>query len=200
MLFSLQHMFTGIIQELGTIKAVQETKSGKTIAIHAPKLSKALKNGDSLAVDGVCLTVTKKTKNKLFFDIIWETLSKSSFKFLKKNSKVNLELPLTLNDKISGHLVLGHIDGTAKVLKISQKGRGKEIEIEIPKKFEQYIAQKGCICVNGVSLTVAEKKKRSFMVAITPYTAKETNLEDLEKNSIINIETDLIARYLENLV
>lgn len=187
-------MFTGIIEEKGTLKEIRKRKNGLELLFHAPKSAKKLKRGDSLAVDGVCLTVTKKHHSLLFFDVIEETVKKTRFQSVKKNDKVNLELPLTIKDFISGHLLLGHIDTTGTIENITTQ----KITITYPKNFQKFVACKGCIAINGISLTIAEKEKNTFSIALTPYTTRNTNLESLKKGDRVNLEFDLIARYLEN--
>ncbi len=152
--------------------------------------------GDSLAVDGVCLTVTEKKKNTLFFDVVQETLKKTNFNDKKEKSLVNLETALTLQDMLSGHLLLGHIDETGKVETITKRGKGLEIEIQYSKNIGKFIATKGCIAMNGTSLTIKKKGKRSFSIAVIPHTAEQTTLGQLQKGDKVNIEIDLIARYL----
>lgn len=185
-------MFTGIIQEKGLLKSIKKIGTTKRIIIKAPKSSKKLKKGDSLAVNGACLTMIEKKNTELAFDIIEETLKKSHFQKIKENDTLNLELPLRYGDLLSGHLILGHIDGTGTVKKITRE----KIEIEFPKKLTKFITQKGCIAINGASLTVAEKKSRSFTIALTPYTGKNTNLGNLHEKEKVNMEIDLFARYL----
>lgn len=191
-----RRMFTGIIQEIGIVQSIIKTPSGKKLKVTSKKLAKELKKGDSLAVDGVCLTLIHKQKNEIEFEIIPETLEKSHFKNLQKHAEVNLEPPLKIGEKLSGHLTLGHIDGTGKVKKVIKKGDGRTIEIFFPEKLNRYIAEKGCIAMNGVSLTIAKKEKNFFAVALTPYTGKNTNLMGLKKGMLVNIEVDLIARYI----
>lgn len=192
-------MFTGIIQEIGIIKKIKPTSHTTTLTITAPNSSQKLKKGDSLAVDGVCLTVTKKNKNKISFDIIEETLKKSRFQNLKNGDRLNLELPLRYGDFVSGHLMLGHIDGTGIVKKTTKSKKNTiQIEIEFLHKLSKFIAQKGCIGINGTSLTVAEKKSRNIIIALTPFTRQNTNLGELHEKDKVNLEIDLIARYLKN--
>lgn len=185
-------MFTGIIQEKGLLKSIKPIGTAKKLIIKAPKSAKKLKKGDSLAVDGVCLTVIGKNNAELTFDVIEETLKKSRFQNIKNNDVLNLELPLKYGDPVNGHLILGHIDGTGIVKKITSK----KIEIEFPKKLTKFIARKGCIALNGASLTIAEKKSRSCTIALTPYTEQNTNLGYIRKKEKVNIEIDLLARYL----
>lgn len=194
-------MFTGIIQELGIIKKIKSIGPGKTLTITAPNSSKKLKKGDSLAVDGVCLTVTEKNKNEISFGIIEETLKKSRFQNIKNGESLNLELPIRYGNFVSGHLLLGHIDGTGKIKKITKSNKNTaQIEIDFPKNLGKLIAPKGCIGVNGISLTVAEKKSLSFIIALTPFTGHNTNLTDLKEQDEVNLEIDVLARYLKNIL
>ncbi|MEK7545277.1 MAG: riboflavin synthase [Patescibacteria group bacterium] len=189
-------MFTGIIQEIGRVQALKATSTGKKLEILCPKIAKDLELGDSVAIDGACLTVEKKLKNGFECTAIPETITKTKFKNLEKGTMVNLETSLRYGGKVSGHLVTGHVDTTAKITNILKKNNKYEIEIEAPSTIKKYIATKGCVTINGISLTVKEKKEKKFSIALIPFTLQETNLGTAKKGDLVNLEIDLIARYL----
>lgn len=185
-------MFTGIIQEIGTVKSAAKNGGALTLEISA-LLSSKLKKGDSVSVDGTCLTAVKHTKKSFTADIMPETIKKTIISSYKKGTKVNLELPLRLSDKIDGHFVLGHVDGIGKVTGDS------DLKIAPPSSLLKFIAYKGSVSINGVSLTVSKKDKKSFQVSLIPMTLQKTNLGSLKKGNNVNIEVDMLCRYLDSL-
>lgn len=191
-------MFTGIITELGQIKKMS---SGKTISfqVSAGKILGNKKIGQSIAVNGACVSIKKIGKNSFEFDAMPETLRQTNLDRLKIGDKVNLEPPLRFNGEIDGHLVLGHIDTTATVISFTQNKSGTRLTLKTPPKLQPYISRKGSICVNGVSLTISAFTRTSFSVDLIPLTLKHTNLAFLKKNDKVNIEVDMIARYLKKL-
>jgi len=192
-------MFTGIIQSIGVIKKIESLKKDVQISIvYDPKKINAINLGDSISVNGICLTVQKKQKNQFIFHVSQETLNRTIA--FKENAMVNLESSLLYNGKVGGHFVTGHIDGKGKISEIKINSQCWIIEIKPPKKLLKFIAEKGSVSINGVSLTVNSIKDDKFKVNIIPFTLKETNLGALIKGSEINIEIDLIARYLENII
>ena len=192
-------MFTGIIQSIGVIKKIESLKKDVQISvIYDPKKINDINLGDSISVNGICLTVQKKQKNQFIFHVSQETLNRTIV--FKENAMVNLESSLLYNGKVGGHFVTGHIDGIGKISEIKINSQCWIIEIKPPKKLLKFIAEKGSIAINGVSLTVNSIKDDKFKVNIIPFTLKETNLGALVKGSEINIEIDLIARYLENII
>jgi riboflavin synthase len=192
-------MFTGIIQSIGVIKKIESLKKDVQISIvYDPKKINAINLGDSISVNGICLTVQKKQKNQFIFHVSQETLNRTIA--FKENAMVNLESSLLYNGKVGGHFVTGHIDGKGKISEIKINSQCWIIEIKPPKKLLKFIAEKGSVSINGVSLTVNSIKDDKFKVNIIPFTLKETNLGALVKGSEINIEIDLIARYLENII
>jgi riboflavin synthase len=192
-------MFTGIIQSIGVIKKIESLKKDVQISIvYDPKKINGIKLGDSISVNGICLTVQKKQKNQFIFHVSQETLNRTIA--FKENAMVNLESSLLYNGKVGGHFVTGHIDGIGKISEIKINSQCWIIEIKPPKKLLKFIAEKGSVSINGVSLTVNSIKDDKFKVNIIPFTLKETNLGVLVKGSEINIEIDLIARYLENII
>ena len=192
-------MFTGIIQSVGLIKKIEPLKKDVRITIaYKPSQMKASSLGDSICINGVCLTVQKKQKNQFIFHVSEETLNRT-ITFTEK-SLVNLESALLFNGKVGGHFVTGHIDGIGKITSIKITSECWILEIKPPKKLLKFIAEKGSIAINGVSLTVNSINDDKFKVNIIPFTLKETNLGGLTKGSEVNIEIDLIARYLENIL
>ena len=192
-------MFTGIIQSIGVIKKIESLKKDVQISIvYDPKKINDINLGDSISVNGICLTVQKKQKKQFIFHVSQETLNRTIA--FKENAMVNLESSLLYNGKVGGHFVTGHIDGIGKISEIKINSQCWIIEIKPPKKLLKFIAEKGSVSINGVSLTVNSIKDDKFKVNIIPFTLKETNLGALVKGSEINIEIDLIARYLENII
>ena len=192
-------MFTGIIQSIGSIKKIESFKKDVQISIvYDPKKINGIKLGDSISVNGICLTVQKKQKNQFIFHVSEETLNRTIV--FKENAIVNLESSLLYNRKMGGHFVTGHIDGIGKISEIKISSQCWIVEIKPPKKLLKFIAEKGSVSINGVSLTVNSIKNDKFKVNIIPFTLKETNLGGLARGSEINIEIDLIARYLENII
>jgi len=192
-------MFTGIIEEKGTIKKIEKKKNLSRISIEA-KLSGVLEIGDSIAVDGTCLTVVEKKSNVFIAEAIKQTLEITTLKEKQAREIVNLETSLTLNKLLSGHIVQGHID-TVGVLKAIKKGEQYLVhEYEAAKEFMKYAVAKGSIAINGVSLTIAEVQDNSFRVNIIPHTAEVTNLGSLRKGDRVNIEFDIIGKYIYNFI
>jgi len=192
-------MFTGIIQSIGLIKKIESFKKDVQISIvYDPKKINGIKLGDSISVNGICLTVQKKQKNQFTFHVSEETLNRTIV--FKENAIVNLESSLLYRGKMGGHFVTGHIDGIGKISEIKISSQCWIVEIKPPKKLLKFIAEKGSVSINGVSLTVNSIKNDKFKVNIIPFTLKETNLGGLARGSEINIEIDLIARYLENII
>ena len=192
-------MFTGIIQSIGVIKKIESLKKDVQISVvYDPKKINGINLGDSISLNGICLTVQKKQKNQFIFHVSQETLNRTIV--FKENAMVNLESSLLYNGKVGGHFVTGHIDGIGKISEIKINSQCWIIEIKPPKKLLKFIAEKGSVSINGVSLTVNSIKDDKFKVNIIPFTLKETNLGALVKGSEINIEIDLIARYLENII
>ena len=191
-------MFTGIIEEMGIVKSIKS----KVITIEANKIFDDLKLGDSVAVNGTCLTVSSFS-NKIFnADITSETLSRTNLGDLKSGFKVNLERALTLNGRLGGHIVSGHIDGVGIVKNISKKSEDIELVIEVPTNLMKYIIEKGSVAIDGISLTVAkvDNNKNNFSVAIIPHTLKETVLYYKKVGDKVNIENDIIGKYVERLL
>jgi len=191
-------MFTGIITEVGTVKLSTESEKGKTLIISAG-VANSKKIGESIAVNGVCLTITSKKSDEFECEAVFETLEKTNLSSLEKGSKVNLEPALTFNQSIDGHLVQGHVDTTGEV-KGFKKGEKSQLVIQFPKDIAKYIALKGSITINGVSLTISDLKASTFTVDLIPHTIEKTNLGKLKKGDKVNLEVDLISRYLKRLL
>ena len=194
-------MFTGIIQSKGNIKEILSSREGARLKINTNALDLSdSKVGDSIAVDGVCLTVTQLSGDGFTADVSNETLACTTFSGLKQEQEVNLEKSLRANQGIDGHLVSGHVDGIGSVSSVEKDGDSLRIQIQAQNDIVKYIAKKGSICINGVSLTVNRVVKNIFDVNIVPHTLSATTLADLSLNSNVNLEIDQIARYVERLL
>jgi riboflavin synthase len=192
-----EKMFTGIIEEVGAIQELRILPQGGIITIKAGLIVPGLKLGDSVAVNGVCLTATKIGGDYFSCDISAETLRLSSFKQSKPGSKVNLERALMVGGRLGGHFVLGHVDGIGKLISIEPVGDGFEVFFDFPGEIEKYLVYKGSITVNGISLTIAVLKQKSFAVAVIPHTFESTNLKHLSIGDPVNLETDILGKYFE---
>lgn len=189
-------MFTGIIQDLGTVNEIKPLNNGLELHIKTSLSETHLKKGNSLSVDGVCLTIESYENQTMIvkFTVVPESLNKTTFNTLKNGDRVNLELPITLQSPIGGHFVSGHVDTSAKVI-----NRAPELKIELAKKWLRYTPQKGSITINGVSLTIASQEKNYLQISLIPETLKSTNLGSLKPGDHVNVEIDLIARYIDQL-
>jgi riboflavin synthase len=192
-------MFTGIIAAIGTVAAVEPTAGGARLRIEAGGLSLAdVKIGDSIAVNGVCLTAVVLAASTFDTDVSRETLACTAG--FAAGTRVNLEKALRLDDRLGGHLVSGHVDGVGCIVRCEPAGDNRLVHIAIPAALARYIARKGSIAVNGVSLTVNEVTRDEFSVNLIPHTLAATNLEDLQAGARVNLEVDLIARHVERLL
>ena len=188
-------MFTGIIEEVGRVTSVQPGK----LVIAASDVLQGMELGGSMAVNGVCLTITGLTANSFSVDVMPETLQRSNLELLTAGDKVNLERPLVLGGRLGGHLVQGHIDATGRVTSIRWDGEAMIIRYEAPPEVMRYVVEKGFIAVDGVSLTVVAKDNSSFQVSVVDYTRRHTNLGDRQVGDSVNLEVDIIAKYVEQL-
>jgi len=194
-------MFTGIIQAQGNIKEIRASNKGAVFVLNSNSLDLSnVSIGDSIAVNGVCLTVTQLDKNYFSSDVSQETLDCTTFSQLKKGQNINLEKSLRLNQGVDGHIVSGHVDGVGKITLIAIEGESTRMKIKVDDNLVKYIAKKGSICINGVSLTVNEIDGNVFDVNIVPHTFSVTTLDELKVNSQVNIEIDIIARHIEQLL
>ena len=193
-------MFNGIIYNQGIVKKISNTKKGKGIFIQN-KLSLSKKNiGMSISCDGVCLTLISLKNNVLEFYLLNETINRSKFKKVKPGDEINLELPMKYGQDISGHLCQGHVDTTANVTKISNKGSSKVIEFDVSKKYKKLLIEKASILINGVSLTISKITRRGFEIWLIPHTLKLTNLSNIKINTLVNIEFDILSKYIKNYI
>lgn len=193
-------MFTGLIEEVGTVAAVRAGNRSTRLQIAAPQIAKQTRSGDSIAVDGCCLTLTSRRGNDLTFDLLEETIARTNVKKLRRNDQVNLERPLRADGRLGGHFVQGHIDCASPILAFDKKDVDFRLEISLPAEFASYVALKGSIAVNGISLTVAEVLPGSFVAWIIPYTKEHTNLDGAEADDLVNLEFDILAKYVQRMV
>ncbi len=191
-------MFTGLIEEIGTVAKVEKTQKGATFVINCNKILEDIKIGASIAINGACHTVTDFTQNSITVNTSNETLNISNFSQLKQNDTVNLERAMTLSSRLDGHLVSGHIDGTAEFIEKKSDGFSYKMFFKLKNELRKYLIYKGSITINGISLTIASIENNIFSVAIIPHTMQNTNLSSLKTGDIVNIETDIIAKYIEN--
>lgn len=188
-------MFTGIIERTGVVQKIIKN----CLVIEARGFLSDVKIGDSIAVNGTCLTVIESDGDSFKIELMPETLRLTSFSNLKEGDEVNLEKSLRLDDKLDGHFVLGHIDGVGVIKEIKKEEEFVDLIISAPENLRKYIARKGAIAVNGVSLTIAEDLKDSFRVSLITHTREVTNLKDIKEGDLVNLEVDILARYLEKL-
>ena len=193
-------MFTGIIEETGSISFLNLNEQSGSLCINAKLVLENTKPGDSIAVNGVCLTVTSLTENSFTADVMAETVRKTSLCSLKKNSIVNLERALSAQGRFGGHIVTGHIDGTGKITEIKKEQNAVWYYISSSKEILSLIVQKGSICIDGISLTVAKVLDSSFAVSIIPHTQKNTNLFTKKVGDSVNLENDILAKYVKKLL
>ena len=193
-------MFTGLIEEVGTVIAVNTSKSGNQLKIAAPRVAKRIRRGDSLAVNGCCLTLNSHRGDELIFDLLEETIARTNLKNLQRKQLVNLERAVTAGERFGGHLIQGHIDCVSPVIACQKSGADFRLEIELPDSFAHYVARKGSIAVNGISLTVADVLPKSFVTWIIPYTKTHTNLDRVQAGNLMNLEFDILAKYVERMV
>ena len=189
-------MFTGIVEATGYVKFCRFLPGRRSLAlgIRAPKVSKSLKIGGSLSVNGVCLTVIKKLGTCFFFDVVRETLRRSTLARFKIGEKVNLERPMKLSGRLEGHVVLGHVDSVGSVMSVTKKGKEKDFLISFPAALKSYILEKGSIAVDGVSLTLGKIMDNCFWVHGIPHTLKSTNFDSFKKDVKVNLEADVLTK------
>ena len=189
-------MFTGIVEEIGTIESVKSAKNLALVTVKAKKILSGSKLGDSIAIDGVCLTVVNKASSAVCFEAMKETLDKTTAGIWRKGMRVNLERALLANSRLGGHFVTGHVDGIGVITGIAKEENYVALALKSPKELMKFIVPKGSICLNGVSLTVGKVRENNFEVYLIPYTLKETNLGLLKLGDPVNIEIDILARYM----
>lgn len=193
-------MFTGIIEEIGTIHRLLPQPGGLRIQIRGHQILDDLKIDQSVAVNGVCLTVVEIDSHSFAADIVAETLSRSTFQFARVNDAVNLERALRLQDRLGGHLVQGHVDGMGTIQRLMTGPNGTWLKIEIPPELDRYTIAKGSIAIDGISLTIASKDRNLLSLAIIPHTMKQTILQFKKAGDRVNLEVDFLAKYVEQIV
>ena len=188
-------MFTGIIEEVGTVGELGDNK----LTIRAAKVMEDQKMGDSIAVNGTCLTVVAHDSTTFTVDLSPETLSRTSLGSLEQNHKVNLERPLAVSDRLGGHIVQGHVDATGRITSSRTEGNSQILRVRFPERIRPYIVAKGFIAVDGSSLTVVQKGTSTFTLSVIPFTLENTNLQEKGVGNRVNLEIDIIAKYVESL-
>ena len=192
-------MFTGIVEGIGKVEKIKKStknRSAVQMTVNLGKNSKGLKIGQSVALNGVCLTVTKKLQNKCNFEMIDETTKKTDLGNLREGSIVNIERSLKAGDRLEGHFVLGHVDGVGTIKKIQKKPKEVQVWFEVPKSLAKYVVKKGSIAVDGISLTVVDVKKNLASVCLIPHTIDVTNFKTRSVGDKVNIETDILGKYI----
>ena len=193
-------MFTGIVEEMGQVEGIQRGRQSAVLAIRAKTVLEGTKIGDSIAVNGVCLTVTTLSPGRFTADVMHETLDRSSLAQLKRGSAVNLERAMAADGRFGGHLVAGHIDGTGRVTEVRKDDNAIWYTIQAAPQVLRYIVEKGSIAVDGISLTVARVETDRFAISAIPHTVAQTVLRDRKEGDLVNLETDIIGKYVEKLL
>ncbi len=195
-------MFTGLVEDVGRIAKISTTGGTRRLVIEAQQVPRELKKGDSVAVSGVCLTAVEIGKNSFRADLAEETWRLTSFSRITEGALVNLELPMKADGRMGGHMVQGHVDGTGKFLGLEPIPGADDfwLHVEIPAELERYVVYKGSIAIEGISLTVARVEGTKVTIAIIPHTAEATNLRSLKPGDPVNIETDIVAKYVEKMI
>jgi len=193
-------MFTGLVEETAPLISVTPICGGARLVLEAGLVLEDTKAGDSIAVNGCCLTITAMDGNRLAFDLLAETLDKTNLGDQKPGALVNLERALAAHSRLGGHFVQGHVDCTARILSLDPHGQDYRLEVELPRAFARYVAYKGSIAINGISLTAAEVCEASVVVWLIPHTMEVTNLHALKAGDRVNMEFDMLAKYLERLM
>lgn len=193
-------MFTGLIEEIGKVKSIQPIAGGQKINLSASKILDDLKVDDSVAVNGVCLTATKIETNSFWVDAVGETLTKTTVAKFKNGINVNLERAVRLNDRLGGHLVQGHVNGIGRITQIINRGENYFLEVEVPPSLNKYLIDEGSIAVDGISLTIAKLTENRAGISVIPHTWANTILNQKVVGDHVNIETDVIAKYVEKLI
>jgi riboflavin synthase len=193
-------MFTGLIEDIGLVLWIRASDRGTQLQVNAQRIAPNIRRGESIAVNGCCLTVADHRNAHLTFDLLGETLDRTNLRHLRRGAPVNLERALATDGRLGGHFVQGHIDCAARVLAFKATGEDHRLEIELPIEFRHYVAGKGSIAINGISLTVAELLTNSFASWIIPHTKRHTNLDALQVGDYVNLEFDILAKYVERML
>lgn len=193
-------MFTGLVEEIGTIESISNIGNARKIKVKSTRIMDDVKVDDSIAIDGVCQTVIEFGKDYFIVEAVEETMSKTNFKLLRPGTKVNLERAAKFGSRIGGHIVQGHIDCIGKIISIEKQSLGILLMIEFPYQFSKYIVEHGSVCINGVSLTVARLKGTSLTISVIPHTWNNTTLYMNSIGAIVNLEFDILSKYVENIL
>jgi riboflavin synthase len=193
-------MFTGIIEEIGTLSGIERTARSCKLTISASKILDDCKIGDSICVNGTCLTVTQHSSSSFTADVMAETLRRTNLEYLKTSDKVNLERSLRPTDRLGGHIVAGHVDEVGRIISLIPEGIATLMDVSVSSDIMRYIAFKGSVCIDGVSLTVTQVTDTSFQVSLIPFTKEITTLGLKRIGDMVNIEADMLARYVERLL
>ena len=193
-------MFTGLVEEVGRVTSIRERERSKQLQIVAPRTAKKIRTGDSVAVNGCCLTLSAHRGDRLTFDLLEETLDRTNLKMLRGGSSVNLERALRADGRFGGHFVQGHVDCASRIINFEQRRGDRRLEVELPAEFARYVACKGSIAIDGISLTVAGVKRSSFRIWIIPHTYEITALRERKVGDAVNLEADLLGKYVEKFV
>src|SRR5437016_6807402 len=193
-------MFTGLIEEVGSVSSIREREHSKRLQIVAPRIARKIRTGESVAVNGCCLTLSAHRGDQLTFDLLGETLARTNLKMLKRDSSVNLERALRGDGRLGGHFVQGHVDCTSRVISFEQRRGDHRLAVELPTEFARYVACKGSIAIDGISLTIGELSPQSFAVWIIPHTKRHTNLHHAQAGEVVNLEFDILAKYVERMI
>lgn len=193
-------MFTGLIEEIGTIESIINIGNARKIKVKCHKIMDDVKIDDSIAIDGVCQTVIEFGNDYFVVEAVEETMLKTNFKLLRPNAKVNLERAAKVGSRIGGHIVQGHTDCVGKIVSIEKQSLGILVSIEFPYQYSKYVVEHGSICINGVSLTIARLKGTLITISVIPHTWENTNLKDKSIGASINLEFDIISKYVENMI
>ena len=196
----MRNIFTGIIEELGVVKSIAINGASGCITIKAKKVLEGTQLGDSIAVNGTCLTVTSINSDGFSADVMAETVKRTSLSQVGKGDLVNLERAMILNGRFGGHIVSGHIDGTGTITKYTKEENAIWVTIKAPDEILDLIVEKGSICIDGISLTVATVSDQDFQVSIIPHTAKETTLIHKKVGSLVNLDNDIVGKYIKKLM
>ena len=196
----MRNIFTGIIEELGVVKSIAINGASGCITIKAKKVLEGTQLGDSIAVNGTCLTVTSINSDGFSADVMAETVKRTSLSQVGKGDLVNLERAMILNGRFGGHIVSGHIDGTGTITKYTKEENAIWVTIKAPDEILDLIVEKGSLCIDGISLTVATVSDQDFQVSIIPHTAKETTLIHKKVGSLVNLENDIVGKYIKKLM
>jgi riboflavin synthase len=193
-------VFTGLIEEVGKVVAKRASDHGTKLEIAAPRIAREARTGESIAVNGCCLTLTSRRGDRLNFDLLEETIARTNLKKLGQNSRLNLERALRADGRLGGHFVQGHVDCVSRIFAFDRKGADVRLEAKLPERFAHYVASKGSIALDGISLTVAEVLPKRFVVWIIPHTKRHTSLDRAKTGDLVNVEFDILAKYVETMV